>query len=289
MAASPSLNPPLLPGPLAAPVLGLGTWRMGEDRHTRAAELAALRLALDIGWRAFDTAEMYGEGGAESLLGEALAAALRGPLRRDELFVVSKVYPHHASAAGVAAACERSLKRLRLDCLDLYLLHWRGAVPLAATVEGFERLRTRGLIRHWGVSNFDVADLQELAALPQGMQCAANQVWYSLTRRGVEFDLLPWQQAQQMALMAYSPIDQGALAAHAGLQRLAAEAGMTPAQLALARLLAEPGVMAIPKSADPARLRENWRAASIRLDDATRQRIDALFPPPRRKQPLAIG
>ena len=279
----------MLPGALRMPTLGLGTWRMGENGGRRTAELAALRLALDMGWRAFDTAEMYGEGGAETLLGEALAAALRGPLRRDALCVISKVYPHNASTAGVAAACERSLKRLKLDHLDLYLLHWRGSIPLARTVEGFERLRARGLIRHWGVSNFDVGDLQELAALPQGTACAANQVWYSLARRGVEFDLLPWQQARQMALMAYSPIDQGALAAHPGLQHLAAEAGMTPAQLALARLLAEPGVMAIPKSADPARLRENWRAASIRLDDATRQRIDALFPPPRRKQPLAIG
>lgn len=277
------------PASLTLPALGLGTWRMGESRRTRAAELAALRLALEIGYRAFDTAEMYGDGGAETLLGDALAAALRGPLRRDELCVISKVYPHHAGTQGVAAACERSLKRLQLDHLDLYLLHWRGSIPLQQTVEGFERLRQRGLIRHWGVSNFDLADMQELAALPQGAQCAANQVWYSLTRRGVEFDLLPWQQARRMPLMAYSPIDQGALADYAGLRRLAAERGLTPVQLALARLLAEAGVMVIPKSSDPARLRRNFEAAALTLDDATRAQIDDLFPPPRRKLPLAVG
>ncbi len=281
--------PSRLPCPPGLPVIGLGTWRLGESRRAHAAELAALRLALEIGYRAFDTAEMYGEGGAEALLGEALAAAQRGPIARDALFVVSKVYPHHGSTAGVIAACERSLKRLQLDHLDLYLLHWRGSFPLRQTVEGFERLRARGLIRHWGVSNFDLDDLQELAALPDGKRCAANQVWYSLAHRGVEFDLLPWQQARQMALMAYSPVDQGALLRHAGLQRLAASVGATPAQLALARLLAEPGVMVIPKSADPARLRENFAAGTLRLDDALRRRIDALFPPPRSKQPLAIG
>lgn len=275
--------------PLTMPRLGLGTWRMGESQRTQPAELAALRLALEIGYRAFDTAEMYGEGGAETLLGQALAAALRGPLRRDELCVISKVYPHNAGTQGVVAACERSLKRLQLDRLDLYLLHWRGSIPLAQTVEGFERLRQRGLIRHWGVSNFDLVDMQELAALPQGAQCAANQVWYSLTRRGVEFDLLPWQRARQMPLMAYSPIDQGALADHAGLRPLAQERGVTPAQLALARLLAETGVMVIPKSSDPARLRQNFEAASLSLDAGTRAQIDALFPPPRRKQALAVG
>ncbi|HMO45205.1 MAG TPA: aldo/keto reductase [Rubrivivax sp.] len=277
------------PNPADLPKLGLGTWRMGESRAAHAAELAALRAALDIGYRAFDTAEMYGDGGAETLLGQALATALRGPLRRDELCVISKVYPHHASAPGVAAACERSLKRLQLDRLDLYLLHWRGSTPLAQTIEGFERLRQRGLIRRWGVSNFDLDDLQELTTLPQGAHCAANQVWYSLSRRGVEYDLLPWQQARQLPLMAYSPIDQGALARHAGLKRLAASVGATPSQLALARLLAEPGVMVIPKSTDPARLRENFEAASLTLDATVRAQIDALFPPPQRKQALAVG
>jgi diketogulonate reductase-like aldo/keto reductase len=280
---------PLLPGPLAMPVLGLGTWRMGESRRTHSAELAALRLALEIGYRLFDTAEMYGEGGAESLLGLALAAALRGPLRRDELCIVSKVYPHHASAQGLVAACERSLKRLRLEQLDLYLLHWRGAEPLAETVRGFEQLRQRGLIRHWGVSNFDLGDLQELMAVPDGEACASNQVWYSLGRRGVEFDLLPWQQARQMPVMAYSPIDQGALAEHAGLAALAARHGLTPGQLALAWALSRPGVAVIPKSSDPLRLRQNLEAAQRPLPAEALDALDRLFPPPRRKQALAVG
>ena len=281
--------PRMLSAALNLPALGLGTWRMGESRAARAAEMAALREALDIGYRAFDTAEMYGDGGAETLLGEALAIALRGPLRRDELCVISKVYPHHAGAQGVVAACERSLRRLRLEHLDLYLLHWRGAVPLHDTVQGFERLRQRGLIRRWGVSNFDLADLRELQRVPGGSGCAANQVWYSLSRRGIEFDLLPWQQAQQMPLMAYSPIDQGALAGHAGLAALAAGRGVTPAQLALAWVMAQPGVMAIPKSADPARLQQNWQAQQLRLDAAARDALQRLFPPPRRKQSLAVG
>ena len=187
------------------------------------------------------------------------------------------------------AACERSRRRLQLDHIDLYLLHWRGDVPLRQTVEGFEWLQQLGWIRHWGVSNFDLDDMQQLMAVPGGAACSANQVWYSLSRRGVEFDLLPWQRTRQMPLMAYSPIDQGALAAHAGLKRLAASVGATPSQLALARLLAEPGVMVIPKSADPARLRENLDAASLTLDAAVRQQLDTMFAPPTRRVPLAVG
>jgi diketogulonate reductase-like aldo/keto reductase len=278
-----------LPDGTPLPALGLGTWRMGESRATHAAELAALRMALDIGYRVFDTAEMYAEGGAEALLGDALAAALGGTLSREQLFVVSKVYPHHASAQGVVAACERSLRRLRLEHIDLYLLHWRGAVPLRDTIEGFEQLQARGLIRHWGVSNFDLADMQELLQLPGGAACACNQVWYSLTQRGVEFDLLPWQRQRQMPLMAYSPIDQGALARHAKLADLAARRGITPAQLALAWLLAQPGVMAVPKSSDPTHLRHNWQAGALRLDADALAQLDRLFQPPRRKQPLAMG
>lgn len=285
----PNPTPHLLPGALQMPALGLGTWRMGENRRHRDAEVAAIRLAVDIGYRAFDTAEMYGDGGAEELLGLALAEAVRGGLRRDDVCVVSKVYPHNASATGVVAACERSLKRLKLDHLDLYLLHWRGSIPLAQTVDGFERLTARGLIRYWGVSNFDVGDLDELLRTPGGDACAANQVWYSLTRRGAGFDLLPSMQARAMALMAYSPIDQGALVGHAGLKRLASTLGATPAQVALAWLMSQPGVMAIPKSSDPARLRENWAAVALKLDAAALRQIDALFPPPRGKSPLAIG
>ncbi len=289
MGMNSSITPPSLPDGSVLPALGLGTWRMGESRAAHQAELAALRLALDIGYRLFDTAEMYGEGGAESLLGEALAAGLGGTLARDQLFVVSKVYPHHASAKGVAAACERSLRRMRLEYIDLYLLHWRGAVPLRDTVQGFAQLRARGLIRHWGVSNFDLADLQELMALPGGAACSSNQVWYSLKQRGVEFDLLPWQRQQHMPLMAYSPIDQGALSHHAKLADLAARRGVTPAQMALAWLLAQPGVMAVPKSSDATHLRHNWGAATLRLDADELAQLDRLFPPPRRKQPLAVG
>ena len=278
-----------LPSGHELPALGLGTWRMGENRARRSHELAALRSALDMGYRAFDTAEMYAEGGAEELLGEALTQALRGPVSREQLFIVTKVYPHNASAQGVLAACERSRRRLQLDHVDLYLLHWRGNVPLRQTVEGFEWLQQLGWIRHWGVSNFDLDDMQELMAVPGGAACSANQVWYSPTRRGVEFDLLPWQRTRQMPLMAYSPIDQGVLSAHAGLKRLADAVGATPSQLALARLLAEPGVMVIPKSSDPVRLRENLAAASLALDADMRSRIDTLFPPPRRRQPLAVG
>jgi diketogulonate reductase-like aldo/keto reductase len=278
-----------LPDNTPLPRLGLGTWRMGESRAAHGAELAALRLALDLGYRVFDTAEMYADGAAESLLGEALAAALRASLIREELFVVSKVYPHHASAKGVVAACERSLQRLQLEHIDLYLLHWRGAEPLRNTVQGFERLQQRGLIRHWGVSNFDVDDLQELFAVPGGMACAANQVWYSLSKRSIEFDLLPWQQQRRMPLMAYSPIDQGALSRHPGLAALAAQRGVTPAQLALAWVLRPPGVMAVPKSSDLHRLRANWQAVALSLTDDELAALDRMFPPPRRKQSLATG
>jgi diketogulonate reductase-like aldo/keto reductase len=278
-----------LPGGEAVSALGLGTWRMGEDRAAHGAELAALRLALDIGYRVFDTAEMYAEGGAESLLGEALAGALRGALQRDQLFIVSKVYPHHGTARGVVEACERSLRRLGLERIDLYLLHWRGSVPLHQTVQGFQTLQQRGLIRHWGVSNFDLADMHELFAVPGGSDCSANQVWYSLARRGVEFDLLPWQRQRQMPLMAYSPIDQGELARHAPLAALAARRGLTPAQLALAWVLAQPGVMAIPKSSQALHLQQNWLAAALQLQPDEHAELDRLFAPPRRRQPLAVG
>jgi len=278
-----------LPSGEAVPALGLGTWRMGEDKSRRNSELAALRVALELGYRVFDTAEMYAEGGAETLLGQALSDAVQGGLAREQLFVVSKVYPHNASAKGVVAACERSLRRLKLQHVDLYLLHWRGAVPLRDTVAGFEQLRQRGQLRHWGVSNFDLSDMQELFAVPDGQACSANQVWFSLQQRGVEFDLLPWQQARQVPLMAYSPIDQGALARHGGLADIAARLGATPAQVALAWVLSRPGVMAIPKSSDAQRLQQNWRCTDLRLSPADLAQLDALFPPPRRRRPLAVG
>jgi len=279
------------PGGERRPALGLGTWRMGESAPRRAGEVAAIRLALDEGWRVIDTAEMYGDGGAEQVVGEAVAGALRHGLAREALFVVSKVVPQHASRAGVIAACERSLRRLQLDTIDLYLLHWRGAESLAATLAGFVELRQRGWIRHWGVSNFDLADMQELFALDGGAACAANQVYYSLGARGVEFDLLPWQQRNDVPLMAYSPVDQGVLAgprSHPVLREVAARHGATPVQVALAALLQRPGVMAIPKAVQAAHLRENAKAVTVALDAADRAALDRAFPPPRHKQSLAM-
>ena len=273
------------------PALGLGTWRLGEDPARADAEVRSLRLALDVGYRVFDTAEMYADGGAEQVLGRALQQALQAGLARDALFVVSKVLPQHASAAGVQAACERSLRRLGLDTIDLYLLHWRGAVPLADTVRGFEQLQRRGLVRQWGVSNFDLADLRELVAVPGGAACAANQVHYSLTQRGVEWDLLPWQRLQQMPLMAYSPFDQGELADHPALRPLAQRLGVTPSQVALAWVLRQGrqgGVMAIPKAGSALHLRHNWAAASQALDAAALAELDRAFAPPRGKQPLSM-
>jgi len=278
-----------LPGPAAGvlPALGLGTWRLGES-PARRAEVAAVRDALAMGWRLIDTAEMYGEGGAEEVVGHALAEALRaGEVRREDIVVVSKVYPHNAGRRGVPAACERSLRRLGLERIDLYLLHWRGSVPLAETVEAMQSLQAAGRIGRWGVSNFDVDDLEELVAAG-GADCAANQVWYSLGEQGPGHSLLPWMRAQGMPLMAYSPIDQGSLAAGGELAELARGLGTTPAQLALAWLLDQPGVAAIPKAASTAHLRENLAAAGLQLDAATRAALARMFPPPARKTPLAM-
>ncbi|MFT3953626.1 MAG: aldo/keto reductase [Piscinibacter sp.] len=271
------------------PALGLGTWRMGESARARAAEVAAVRLALEIGYRVIDTAEMYGEGGAEEVVGQALAEALRaGTVTRDQVFVVSKVYPHNASRAGVRAACERSRQRLGLDRIDLYLLHWRGQHPLAETVAGFEELQSRGWITQWGVSNFDVDDMEELLRLRGGTACAANQVNYSLGERGAGFALLPWLQHHGMPLMAYCPIDQGRLAGDAALAAVAQRHGASASQVALAWALQQPGVMAIPKAVREAHLRENFAAASLQLTAADLAEIDARFPPPKRRGSLAM-
>lgn len=280
----------LLADGTAMPALGLGTWRVGEQAASRSAEVAALRQAIALGYRLFDTAEMYGEGGAESVLGEALRGAMAaGDVARDELFVVSKVYPHHAGRRAAVEACARSLARLGLDHLDLYLLHWRGHVPLAETVQAFQQLQEAGQIRRWGVSNFDVGALAELAAVDGGVACAANQVWYSASRRGVEFDLLPRQRAQGMALMAYSPIDQAALARHGALAAVGRRLGATAAQVALAWTLRDGGVAAIPKALDPSHLRDNLAAAKLALDATARDAVDRAFPPPRRRQALAMN
>jgi diketogulonate reductase-like aldo/keto reductase len=272
-----------LPDGTAVPVLGQGTWRVADEPNRRQQEVAALRRGLDLGMTLIDTAEMYGEGAAETLVGEAI----RG--RRDEVFLVSKVYPHNGSRRGVPAACERSLRRLGTEVIDLYLLHWRGSVPLEETVEAFEALKTRGLIRHWGVSNFDLDDMQELLAVPGGENVATNQVLYNLSARGIEYDLLPWQESRGLPLMAYSPIDQARLAGHPALAAVAARHGeATPAQVALAFTLRRSGVIAIPKAGSAAHTAENRGAAELSLSDRDMAELDQAFAPPRRKRPLAM-
>jgi len=264
------------------PALGLGTWRMGESARTRKREVAALRAGIDAGMTLVDTAEMYGDGGAE----EVLADAIDG--RRDDVFVVSKVYPHNAGARSAIAACERSLKRLRTDRLDCYLLHWRGRVPLAETVGAFERLRRDGKIARWGVSNFDVADIDELLALPGGAHCTVNQVLYHVGERGVEFSLLPLCRKHSIAVMAYAPVGEGALLRNAALIRIARAAGISAAQLALAWLLRREHVISIPQTSDIAHVRENRGATAIELSPATIAAIDAAFPPPAASTRLAV-
>jgi len=286
-----------LPSAVEIPVLGLGTWRMGEAARSRTAEVAAIREAIAMGYRLIDTAEMYGEGGAESVLGEAVAGAMSaGEVRREELFIVSKVYPHNASRKGTLAACDRSRTRLRLEQIDLYLLHWRGQIPLLETAAAMQELHAQGRIGHWGVSNFDTADMAELhdAELELGIakderrRCALNQVYYSISTRGPEFSLLPWLRSRNMPLMAYSPIDQGALGADPLLREIGARHGASAAQIALAWVLAQEGVVAIPKAVRSAHLRENWKACEINLRPEDRAELQLRFAPPRREQPLAM-
>jgi diketogulonate reductase-like aldo/keto reductase len=253
---------------------------MGERRERAAREVAALRAGIDLGLTLLDTAEMYGDGGAERIVARAV-----GP-DRDRVFIVSKLYPHNASAAGTIAACERSLARLATDRIDLYLLHWRGRHPLAETVAAFERLRKDGKILHWGVSNFDVSDMEELLALPDGARCAANQVLYNVAERGIEWRLRALCQQHRMPIMAYSPLYQGALAGHRKLAPLAAAIGVTSAQLALAWLLAQSGVIAIPQSSDVDHVADCRAAADVRLSRETLAAMDAAFPPPKRSRPL---
>ncbi len=263
-----------LPSGEAVPALGMGTWRMGEDPAQGVQEIATLQLGLDLGCRLIDTAEMYGEGLAEELVGQALHG------RRDQAFVVSKVYPHNATASGVVAACERSLRRLKTDRIDLYLLHWRGSVPLAQTLAGLAALQQAGKIRHYGVSNLDLADMQELWTLPGGTGVQSNQLLYNLSRRGIEWDLLPWMRERRLPVMAYSPIEQARLLRHRGLSAFAKRHGMTASQAALAWLLGQGDVIAIPKTSDLQRLRDNVSAAELVLDAAQLSELDALFPPP---------
>jgi diketogulonate reductase-like aldo/keto reductase len=271
-----------LPGGEKVPALGLGTWHMGERRSDRAREVAALRAGLDLGLTLIDTAEMYAEGGAEEVVREAVAG------RRDQVFIVSKVYPHNASRTGIPAACERSLKRLGTDRIDLYLLHWRGSYPLAETVEAFERLRAAGKIRYWGVSNLDTDDMRELASVPHGTSCATNQVLYHPGERGIEWDLLPACRRAGTTVMAYSPLGQGAVLDNPTLAGIARARGASPATVALAWVMRQDGVIAIPKSSDVGRTRENAKAAALVLSAEELAAIDRAFPPPRGPRPLAM-
>jgi diketogulonate reductase-like aldo/keto reductase len=264
------------------PALGQGTWHMGETRGRMADEAAAVRLGIELGMTLIDTAEMYGNGGAE----EMVASAAEG--LRNDLFIVSKVYPHNASRAGVIAACERSLARLSTDRIDLYLLHWRGSIPLAETLAGFEQLRQDGKIRHYGVSNFDRADMAEWAALRGGESVAANQVLYNLSRRGPEWDLLPWCRERGIAIMAYTPLGQGSLLRDRTLAEVGHRRNATPAQVALAWLLRQQGMIVIPKAARLEHVRDNRGALDVRLTEEDLASLDRAFPPPKAKSSLGM-
>jgi diketogulonate reductase-like aldo/keto reductase len=267
----------------AVPVLGQGTWKMGESRSKRKDEVAALSLGIDLGMTLIDTAEMYAEGGAEEIVAEAIKG------RRREVFLVSKVYPHNASRAGVVAACERSLKRLKTDRLDLYLLHWRGGIALAETIAGFEDLAAAGKIRSFGVSNFDTADMRELYSLRGGRTVATNQVLYNLKHRGIEFDLLPWAASERLPLMAYSPLEIGPLIRAAGVRRVAERHDASPAQIALAWVLRLPQILTIPKASKIEHVRENRAAADVALTAEDLADLDTASPPPRQAAPLEMN
>ena len=271
-----------LPGGERVPALGQGTWHMGENRRRTAEEAAAVRLGIELGMTLIDTAEMYGSGGAE----EMVARAAEG--LRDDLFIVSKVYPHNASRAGVVAACERSLERLRTDRIDLYLLHWRGSIPLTETIAGFERLLREGKIRHYGVSNFDRADMAEWATLKGGETVAADQVLYNLSRRGPEWDLLPWCRERGIAVMAYTPLGQGSLLHDRTLAEIARRRNATPAQVALAWLLRQEGMIVIPKAARLEHVRDNRGALGVALTEEDLPALDRAFPPPKTKSSLGM-
>lgn len=271
-----------LPSGEAIPALGIGTWFLGEDRRQRASELETIRLALDSGIRLIDTAEMYGEGSAEELVGEAIAG------RRDDAFIVSKVYPHNASSRGAISACERSLKRLGTDHLDLYLLHWRGSIPFDETLEAFTRLQAAGKIRHFGVSNLDTEDMEEWYATAGGEVCATNQILYNLGRRGIELNLLPWLRAHKIPLMAYSPIEQAHLLHTPELQQFSRENGISPVHAALGWLLANDDVIAIPRTGRAEHLHDFLHAAEHPLTPGQLASLDTLFPRPRRAVPLEM-
>jgi diketogulonate reductase-like aldo/keto reductase len=262
------------------PVFGVGTWRMGESARVRADEVKAVRAAIERGIALIDTAEMYGDGEAETIVADAMGS------RRDDLFIVSKVLPNNASKRGTIAACERSLKRLRTDRIDLYLLHWRGGDPLKDTVAAFRKLKAAGKILDWGVSNFDIDDMRELAALDRDKECATNQVLYNLTRRGIEFDLMPFCRERGIPVMAYSPLEQARMLGDATLRQVAQRHDASPAQVALAWLLRQPGIVTIPKATGLKHLDENIAALDLELTADDLKALDARFPPPKRATPL---
>jgi len=269
-----------LPSGEKIPALGQGTWNMGDSRETRAEEIATLQLGLELGLKLIDTAEMYGEGKAEKLIGEAIAG------RRDQAFLVSKVYPHNASRKGSIAACERSLTRMRTERIDLYLLHWRGNIPFSETLESFMALQKAGKIRYYGVSNLDLDDMQELSSLPGGEAVATNQLLYNLTRRGSEWDLLPWLRKRHIPVMAYSPVEQSRLLRNPKLIDFGKRHGMSPVQVALSWLMAKDDIIAIPKTSHRERVQENFGALDRDLSEEQLAELDRLFPPP--KKPVAL-
>lgn len=258
----------------SVPVLGQGTWEIGDDPATRDAEMAALSRGIDLGMTLIDTAELYGDGRSERLVGEVIA------VRRDEVFLVSKVRPENASEMKMMLSCERSLERLGTDRLDLYLLHWQGRVPLEETVAAFEELVDEGMIARWGVSNLDLKTMQRLEAIDGGDRCAANQLLYHLGSRGIEFDLLPWMQARDMPMMAYSPLGRGGLLDHPVIKAIADRHDASPAQVALAAILRQDGVIAIPKASSVAHVEANAEALDIRFDAEDHAALDKAFPPP---------
>jgi diketogulonate reductase-like aldo/keto reductase len=267
---------------LDVPVLGQGTWHMAEDPALWKREVEALRAGIDLGMTLIDTAEMYADGGAETLVAQAIAG------HRDEVFLVSKVLPNNASPRRMLGACEASLQRLGTDWIDLYLLHWRGSTPLAAVVETFQQLQQQGHIRYWGVSNLDTDDLHELLEVDGGPQLQTNQVLYNLARRGIEFDLLPLCREREVPIMAYSPIEQGRVLKNRVVRRIASEHGATPAQVALAWVLRQPAVIAIPKAGTLAHVHENAGALEVQLRQADLAALDEAFPPPKHAVPLEM-
>jgi diketogulonate reductase-like aldo/keto reductase len=281
MLTSTTIRTTTLPLGEAVPVLGQGTWGMAEGKHPRDDEIKALRTGLDLGMTLIDTAEMYADGGAELLVGEAIHG------RRDEVFLVSKVLPQNATRNGTIAACARSLRRLNTSSIDLYLLHWRESIPLDETLEAFDKLVQAGKIRYWGVSNFDVSDMEDVLRLPTGGNVATDQVLYNLTRRGIEYDLLPWCRQRKIPIMAYSPVEHGRIPNNPELKRIAKQHGAKPAQIALAWVLRQDKIIAIPKAGVPEHVRENRAALDIHLTETDLADLDRAFPPPTRKQPLA--